>query len=117
MEVNPTWHQRLKDEIRDSRLVLVGDAGQFDRYWPYDLILIDDGQCAEERSETIRLLDHVKDIPIVIHDYENLPYQRAAEAFEHVLVSTEQLPHTAVVWNGEFDPRPLLFTERMEELR
>lgn len=69
---------------------------------PFELIFVDDSDSLELRSSTIRTVakKKLKNSIVVIHDYEQPLYQEAAEDFEHILVYTNFVPHTAIAWNG-----------------
>lgn len=95
VEVDPEWRERLRGEIQDARWTLL-DGHRLPPLLDYDLILIDDGTSAQERSETIRYVLRQKHPQVVVHDAEvYLPL--ILEFSGDVVVHDALSPHTAVV--------------------
>lgn len=104
-ETDPEWKSRVELLAKgDSRLTIELIAPEVQRtaavcdYVKYDLVLVDNGPY---RPETIKeVVAHENKWKLVlVHDYENLPYQRASKAASHKYCFDAYCPHTAVLWN------------------
>jgi hypothetical protein len=97
----PLWRRMIRDETDDKRLQVIeryeGDCDGF------DLVLIDDGQNAQDRIKTIEnVISLSPDCPVVIHEWNNVAYQEAvSDSFENVRVYNDAFPYTALLWNGD----------------
>ena len=68
----------------------------------YDLVFVDDGQCAADRIKSIEAVAGYPAL-VVIHDYEVAQYRAVAVAvaqWDSIHIYRAQTPHTAVCWSG-----------------
>ena len=86
-------HREMLEAIRDMSLS------------EYGLIFVDNGSSLAERVEVIEALAARKPKAlVVIHDYEQPAYRKAASGFDHEAVYSKLTPHTGIVWNDrEFE--------------
>jgi hypothetical protein len=115
-ETDYNWKQRVEAQAAGDRRLMIelidADVPRFAAscdYPTYDLVLVDNGPA---RAETIaEVAAHRLDWKlVVIHDFEMLPYQRAARAIRKKFCFDAYCPHTAVAWNEEklgFSPRAI----------
>jgi len=112
-ETDPEWKQRVIDGAGgDKRLeiLLVDDdvakAASKCNFSLFDLVFIDNGPSADARAATIREVAkrcHDSNL-IVIHDFENLPYQQAARELPQRFFFDSHCPYTGFLWrNGRID--------------
>lgn len=116
-ETDPDWKRRVEAEAQgDSRLTIELIGEDVDRvaaacdYSKFDLVFVDNGPA---RAETIReVVSHSREWNlVVIHDFENRPYQIAAKGLRQLFCFDAYCPHTAVLWNEQRtgrDVRPVL---------
>jgi predicted O-methyltransferase YrrM len=65
---------------------------------PFDLFFVDNHP-AEEREAVIKWLAHTGGVRVVIHDFEETRYQRAAMNFYHTEIDKTATPWTALCSN------------------
>ena len=67
-----------------------------------DMLFIDDSVSVEDRVATIKMVIATRyDGLIVLHDYNNVAYQRAMVHRPKAVVRYSNLPHTAVFWSNK----------------
>ena len=96
VEVDPEWRKAIAWECDSPNLVLRSSYEVTPA--DYDLIFIDDGESAQQREKTIRLVLSQPHPVVVIHDAEVPEYRQAIEelAISHKTYKTD--PDTCVVW-------------------
>ena len=109
-ETDGEWKDRVVEQANgDKRLDirLIGSevhqtAATCD-FAGYDLVFVDNGPTGDERVATIKeVANRCHDSNLVmVHDFENLPYQQAASLFPHRFCFDSHCPHTGVLWKGE----------------
>ena len=109
-ENNKKWHTDVLKSLPKRRVVnftlyensIVDELRSLDLN-EFQLIFIDNGVSLEERAATIKeiAMQKLEEPLIVIHDFEHVAYQWAADQWEHLLVHVKRYPQTAVLWNGD----------------
>lgn len=108
-ESDPAWSEQVVAAAAgDPRLrltVVPAAIGDYVAQVPlhgYDLIFVDDSLRAGERAATIRAIAAARPLPgvVVIHDFEQPLYRRAAAGFARRYSFTSLNPHTGVAWDG-----------------
>jgi predicted O-methyltransferase YrrM len=106
VEDNAEWRAALKAAHKDRRWKLL-DALP-DKLDGYDLIFVDNGQTDKARIATLEMLAQAGITgPIVLHDFEHVPYQQAAQPWDQWHIFTQHRPWTAILWRNEAAPFPL----------
>lgn len=109
-ENNGAWVRRVKKLYKrvPGKLTFISygnsivDAIDSIDFEYYDLLFIDNGVSSEERVATIEKVALAKPqrALVLIHDFDTVAYQWAADPFEHLMVYYTQLPQTGILWNG-----------------
>lgn len=104
VEVNDDWRGVIKKQHgKDKRLKLLSALPA--DLSGYDLIFVDDGQNDKERIATLEILARAKiPGPVVLHDFEHVPYQQAAQPWSQWHIFTQYRPWTAILWTNEAAP-------------
>jgi len=97
IEANPEWRKHVAHLCDDERLILRSDRNVSPA--DFDLIFIDDGECAAERLETIRFVLNQDHPTTIIHDAEVPEYASAIEELAINATVYPSQPATAVVWS------------------
>lgn len=106
-EDNRTWFEEITSVIEDGRWKshlcappLSKVVSEID-FQGFDLVLIDDSTTVEDRcntiSEVLKFCD--PNTLVVIHDYEQLSYQNAANLWPHKFNFRSLYPNTGVIWD------------------
>lgn len=98
IEPDAGWRKRVGYAVDDSRLILRETA---ENVTPsdFDLIFIDDGECAADRLKTIRFVLSNPHPPVVIHDADTPEYDAAIKELATMFTTYRTQPDTAVVWS------------------
>jgi len=99
IEHDPNWRKLLRAEFSDPRWDL-RPPSRAPSAQGFDLVLIDDGDSANWRVDTIRRVLSGKHPRVVIHDAEVAQYREAIGDKEHFIYSGKT-PQTAVVLPSE----------------
>lgn len=108
VETNLAWLVYLKTSQDDTRFTISNCAG-----WEsidvnqYDLIFIDDGETIRERVRTIECVVALHpSCPVVIHDFEQPAYRKAALAgMPYAIEFTRRTPTTAICYGDNAQPK------------
>jgi hypothetical protein len=105
LENDRQWQSLIENSTDDERLEMIAvegsmaDAASRDLLQGCQLVLIDDSRSADDRSATIRAV--VSQLPedalLLIHDFEVVQYQQAADHLPYRFVFDALLPMTAVL--------------------
>jgi hypothetical protein len=107
-ENDPEWAERIRQELgADPRLRLhpvngaIADSVSRINLEEFDLVFVDDSTSTAERSATIQAVaaKRPQRPVVVVHDFEQLEYRRAAKLFKHRCRFTGLNPNTGVLWN------------------
>lgn len=107
VENDKIWSDKITHLVNDNRFQLTTIKGEIKNIIDnnfvsgYDLIFIDDSTGILERARTIEAISNCDEISgvVVIHDYEQETYQKAARTFEHSIVFDCIVPNTGILWN------------------
>lgn len=116
VENDPQWATQIRAHVAaDSRVEFVEYEGQLCsairamNLGEFDLIFIDNSMKAEERAATIvQVSEKPGGAIVVMHDFENTLYRRAAKKFENIYRFTALTPNTGVAWAGNQLERRML---------
>jgi hypothetical protein len=129
LENDQSWLDEVTSEhAHDPRVQFTSVAGAMQSalsnlsLGEYDLIFVDDSKTIEERTQTIDAFTHQCPVGplMVIHDFEQVPYQEAADRTMLRHVFDTYLPATGVLWRvggGDVDGRLLALEEAIRQYR
>lgn len=103
VETDGHWRRIAYEwQVDEPRLLVTPNTGDAWAVWTsVDLIFIDDGHADIQRIATIEIISKTRPSAlVVIHDFEHLPYQQAAD-FDHCWIYDRESPCTALLWNGD----------------
>jgi len=108
-ETDTVWKDRVTEQANDDKRLEIRlvdsevhkTAATCD-FSGFDLVFVDNGPTGDERVATIREVANRCDESnlVVVHDFENLPYQQAAAGLPHSFCFDAHCPHTGVLWKG-----------------
>lgn len=117
------WYQMVRSQTADPRLDLYFVQGHMHTIIEsldlsnFDLIFVDDSKSAEQRSQTITQLALRKDEItglVVVHDFEQLAYRRAASPFVYRKRIRAFNPEVGLLWTrNDLDPRVFKQIDRL----
>jgi len=108
-ENNKVWYDLIKKKHKkDSRWnfkftntqIYLALEKEAEEKKTYDLIFIDDSNSSFLRSQTIKYALNIKNIFLVIHDYENAAYKAELKNFDNKFVVKSLIPQTVILYNG-----------------
>lgn len=109
IETDKDWAAKVKEKhSKDKRLELrlvedsIATVHSLELN-KFGLIFVDNTMDAKIREATIRAVatQNIGNAWVVIHDFDYMPYQKAAQTLQHIVVYTSLVPHTAVCWNDK----------------